>query len=86
MYLIKLCNLTQLYFQNKVVEVDDAKVKLQVWDTAGQERFRSVTHAYYRDAHGEKTGRSRRDSLELMMQSGAHGAKGWQSPENRLSR
>uniref|UniRef100_A0A3B3U0Z7 small monomeric GTPase n=1 Tax=Poecilia latipinna TaxID=48699 RepID=A0A3B3U0Z7_9TELE len=25
-----------------------------IWDTAGQERFRSVTHAYYRDAHGEK--------------------------------
>ncbi|CAH0394849.1 unnamed protein product [Bemisia tabaci] len=36
---------------NKVVQVDDAKVKLQIWDTAGQERFRSVTHAYYRDAH-----------------------------------
>lgn len=27
---------------------------LQIWDTAGQERFRSVTHAYYRDAHGER--------------------------------
>lgn len=25
---------------------------LQIWDTAGQERFRSVTHAYYRDAQG----------------------------------
>lgn len=39
--------------QNKVVTVDGSKVKLQIWDTAGQERFRSVTHAYYRDAHGE---------------------------------
>lgn len=29
----------------------------QIWDTAGQERFRSVTHAYYRDAHGEPRGR-----------------------------
>ncbi|CAL1297706.1 unnamed protein product [Larinioides sclopetarius] len=38
-------------FTNKVVNVDDTKVKLQIWDTAGQERFRSVTHAYYRDAH-----------------------------------
>ncbi|CAB0014976.1 unnamed protein product [Nesidiocoris tenuis] len=38
-------------FRNKVVMVDDTKVKLQIWDTAGQERFRSVTHAYYRDAH-----------------------------------
>jgi GTPase SAR1 family protein len=42
--------------QNKVVTVDQSKVKLQIWDTAGQERFRSVTHAYYRDAHGEKLG------------------------------
>ncbi|XP_076453615.1 ras-related protein Rab-37-like isoform X7 [Babylonia areolata] len=38
-------------FRNKVVEVDGTKVKLQIWDTAGQERFRSITHAYYRDAH-----------------------------------
>ena len=30
--------------------MDGANVKLQIWDTAGQERFRSVTHAYYRDA------------------------------------
>lgn len=40
-------------FQNKIISVDDSKVKLQIWDTAGQERFRSVTHAYYRDAHGK---------------------------------
>ncbi|CAH2086708.1 unnamed protein product [Euphydryas editha] len=39
-------------FRNKIVTVDGIKVKLQIWDTAGQERFRSVTHAYYRDAHG----------------------------------
>ncbi|XP_006045257.1 ras-related protein Rab-37 isoform X1 [Bubalus kerabau] len=37
-------------FRNKVVTVDGVRVKLQIWDTAGQERFRSVTHAYYRDA------------------------------------
>ncbi|PNJ87650.1 RAB37 isoform 15 [Pongo abelii] len=36
--------------KNKVVTVDGVRVKLQIWDTAGQERFRSVTHAYYRDA------------------------------------
>uniref|UniRef100_A0A8C1JD79 small monomeric GTPase n=2 Tax=Cyprinus carpio TaxID=7962 RepID=A0A8C1JD79_CYPCA len=40
-------------FRNKVVTVDNMKVKLQIWDTAGQERFRSVTHAYYRDAQGK---------------------------------
>ena len=43
---------TPFLFQNKIVIVDGTKVKLQIWDTAGQERFRSVTHAYYRDAHG----------------------------------
>uniref|UniRef100_A0A7N8XJC2 Ras-related protein Rab-26-like n=1 Tax=Mastacembelus armatus TaxID=205130 RepID=A0A7N8XJC2_9TELE len=37
-------------FRNKVLSIDAVKVKLQIWDTAGQERFRSVTHAYYRDA------------------------------------
>nr|XP_021152438.1 ras-related protein Rab-26 isoform X1 [Columba livia] len=40
-----------LPLKNKVLTVDGVKVKLQIWDTAGQERFRSVTHAYYRDAH-----------------------------------
>ncbi|XP_046986921.1 ras-related protein Rab-26-like isoform X2 [Schistocerca americana] len=40
-----------LVCKNKVVTVDGSRVKLQIWDTAGQERFRSVTHAYYRDAH-----------------------------------
>ncbi|KAL3051075.1 ras-related protein Rab-26 [Gymnodraco acuticeps] len=38
-------------FRNKVMNIDAVKVKLQIWDTAGQERFRSVTHAYYRDAN-----------------------------------
>ena len=45
-------------FRNKTIEVEMntgahahmKKVKLQIWDTAGQERFRSITHAYYRDA------------------------------------
>ncbi|XP_036370243.1 ras-related protein Rab-37-like isoform X5 [Octopus sinensis] len=37
--------------KNKVVDIDGTKIKLQIWDTAGQERFRSVTNAYYRDAH-----------------------------------
>ncbi|XP_045474228.1 ras-related protein Rab-37-like isoform X2 [Harmonia axyridis] len=38
-------------FTNKIVAVDKTRIKLQIWDTAGQERFRSITHAYYRDAH-----------------------------------
>uniref|UniRef100_A0ABM5FMQ8 Ras-related protein Rab-37 isoform X4 n=1 Tax=Pogona vitticeps TaxID=103695 RepID=A0ABM5FMQ8_9SAUR len=44
------CGDYDLSGKNKVVTVDGVKVKLQIWDTAGQERFRSVTHAYYRDA------------------------------------
>ncbi|KAJ1359306.1 Ras- protein Rab-37 [Parelaphostrongylus tenuis] len=37
-------------YRNKVVDIDNKKIKLQIWDTAGQERFRSVTTAYYREA------------------------------------
>ncbi|CAI2356951.1 unnamed protein product [Caenorhabditis sp. 36 PRJEB53466] len=37
-------------YRNKLINIGDKKVKLQIWDTAGQERFRSVTTSYYRDA------------------------------------
>uniref|UniRef100_A0A915K1K8 Uncharacterized protein n=1 Tax=Romanomermis culicivorax TaxID=13658 RepID=A0A915K1K8_ROMCU len=37
-------------YRIKRIDLDGLKVKLQIWDTAGQERFRSITHAYYRDA------------------------------------
>ncbi|XP_075994877.1 ras-related protein Rab-37 isoform X2 [Genypterus blacodes] len=53
-YVLERCASVNEYydiaFKNKVVSLDNLKVKLQIWDTAGQERFRSVTHAYYRDA------------------------------------
>ncbi len=40
-------------FHNITLETAKGKlVKLQLWDTGGQERFRSMTKAYYRDAHG----------------------------------
>lgn len=39
-------------FKIRTIEVDGAKIKLQVWDTAGQERFRTITTAYYRGASG----------------------------------
>ena len=42
-----------IFLQSKSVTVDEEVVRLQIWDTAGQERFRSITHAYYRDAHGK---------------------------------
>ncbi|KAG2456078.1 RAB26 protein, partial [Polypterus senegalus] len=57
-------------FRNKVLNVDGVKVKLQMWDTAGQERFRSVTHAYYRDAHAllllyDVTNKSSFDNIQI---------------------
>ena len=32
------------------VNLEEAKIKLQIWDTAGQERFRSMAPIYYRNA------------------------------------
>ena len=32
--------------------IDEKKIKINIWDTAGQERFRTMTNAYYKDAHG----------------------------------
>uniref|UniRef100_A0A673WZP3 small monomeric GTPase n=1 Tax=Salmo trutta TaxID=8032 RepID=A0A673WZP3_SALTR len=37
-------------FRVREMSVDSQWGQLMIWDTAGQERFRSVTHAYYRDA------------------------------------
>uniref|UniRef100_G1NZQ4 small monomeric GTPase n=1 Tax=Myotis lucifugus TaxID=59463 RepID=G1NZQ4_MYOLU len=37
-------------FRDMNIERLSLKVRPPIWDTAGQERFRSVTHAYYRDA------------------------------------
>ena len=31
---------------------DGKEVTVKVWDTAGQERFRTLTHAFYRNADG----------------------------------
>lgn len=39
-------------FRLKTIELNGRVVKVQVWDTAGQERFRTITHNYYRGAHG----------------------------------
>ncbi|XP_071960187.1 ras-related protein Rab-43-like [Antedon mediterranea] len=39
-------------FTMKTLNIDGARVKLQVWDTAGQERFRTITQSYYRSANG----------------------------------
>lgn len=39
-------------FKVKTIQLDNRIIKLQLWDTAGQERFKTITHSYYRGAHG----------------------------------
>ncbi|XP_026822615.1 ras-related protein Rab-13-like [Rhopalosiphum maidis] len=39
-------------YKQKIIQLDEKPVKLQIWDTAGQERFRTLTTAYYRGAMG----------------------------------
>ena len=39
-------------FQDKIIEIEDKKIRMQVWDTAGQERFRNVTKSYFQSSHG----------------------------------
>ncbi|XP_014219829.1 ras-related protein Rab-22A [Copidosoma floridanum] len=33
------------------INLDEARIKMQVWDTAGQERFRSMAPMYYRNSN-----------------------------------
>jgi len=37
-------------FKIRTIDVDGARVKLQMWDTAGQERFRNIVSSYFRSA------------------------------------
>ena len=39
-------------YQDKTIDIEDKKVRLQIWDTAGQERFRNVTKSYFQSSHG----------------------------------
>ena len=39
-------------FQDKIIEIEDKKIRLQIWDTAGQERFRNVTKSYFQSSQG----------------------------------
>jgi Ras-related protein Rab-8A len=39
-------------FSTKILQLDNARLKLQIWDTAGQERFKTITETYYKGAAG----------------------------------
>jgi len=39
-------------FFNKIVNVQDKVLKLQLWDTAGQEKYKAVTNSFYKNSSG----------------------------------
>jgi small GTP-binding protein len=39
-------------YDQKMLQVGDQLLRLQIWDTAGQERFKAISRAYYRNAAG----------------------------------
>ena len=39
-------------FQEKIINVENKSVKLQIWDTAGQERFRNIAKNYFHTSDG----------------------------------
>ena len=39
-------------FQEKIINVEDKSVKLQIWDTAGEERFRNIAKNYFHSSDG----------------------------------
>ena len=39
-------------FQEKIINIEDKSVKLQIWDTAGQERFRNIAKSYFHTSDG----------------------------------
>lgn len=57
-------------FSQKVTEVQNKKIIVQIWDTAGQDRYKAITSAYYRAAVGallvyDVSKRSSFDNLKL---------------------
>ena len=39
-------------FQDKIIQIKDKKIRLQIWDTAGQERFGNVAKNSYQTTQG----------------------------------
>ena len=72
-----------LDFASKVytTKVDGKDISVKVWDTAGQERFKTLTHAFYKNADGiiisyDVTTRSSFESIKSWVDSiETHGKK-----------
>ena len=39
-------------FQEKIINKNNKKIKLQIWDTAGEERYRNITKNYFQACNG----------------------------------
>ena len=39
------------YYTEKILEVNNIPVRLEIWDTAGQEKYRSLARNYYKGCH-----------------------------------
>jgi len=46
----KPCVTMGVDFRNKIIEIDNHRIKLFIWDTAGQEIYKSVISHYYKTA------------------------------------
>jgi small GTP-binding protein len=61
-----------LDYGERIINISDKNVLIQLWDTAGQERFRNLTPSYYRSAMGillvySVTDKSSFNSIEIWM-------------------
>ena len=61
-------------YKQKVLNIGNKKILVQVWDTAGQERFRTITPVYYRSVNGvivtfDITDRESFDSINYWIQN-----------------
>ena len=36
-------------FSNKIININDQNINLQIWDTAGQERYRAISEIFFRN-------------------------------------
>lgn len=39
-------------YQEKILEIDNKKIKIHLYDTAGQEKYKAITMSYYRSSDG----------------------------------